>query len=80
MKLPRNVDGDQLVSALRALGYVAVRQTGSHIRVVTERDGTNKEVVPNHAPIKVGTLSAILKRIARHHNMTLEELLAILRL
>ena len=75
MKIPRDVDGSQLVKALRVLGYVVDRQKGSHIRVTTQQGGENHEVVPNHQPIKTGTLSGILKRIANHHGLTVEELL-----
>jgi predicted RNA binding protein YcfA (HicA-like mRNA interferase family) len=80
MKLPRDVDGPQLVKALGALGYEVTRQTGSHIRITTQLDGENHEVIPYHHPIKVGTLSAILKRIAGHHGMTLDDLLQKLNL
>lgn len=75
MKLPRDVDGPRLVKALGALGYTATRQTGSHIRVTTQRDGENHEVIPHHRPIKAGTLSGILKRIAAHHGMSVADLL-----
>lgn len=74
MKLPRDVSGPELVKVLRVLGYAVDRQRGSHIRVTTQQDGKNHEVVPNHHPIKTGTLSRILKRIAAHHKMTVEEL------
>ena len=80
MKLPRDVDGLHLAKALRVLGYEITRQTGSHIRVTTQRDSENHEVVPGHSPIKVGTLSSILKRIAAHHRMSVEELLRLLEL
>jgi len=75
MKIPRDVNGPQLVKALRVLGYTLDRQKGSHIRVTTQQDGENHEVVPHHHPIKTGTLSGILKRIASHHGLTVEELL-----
>jgi predicted RNA binding protein YcfA (HicA-like mRNA interferase family) len=80
VKLPRDVDGLRLAKALGALGYEVTRQTGSHIRVTTQKDGENHEVVPNHSPIKVGTLSSILKRIAAHHHMSVEELLRLLEI
>jgi predicted RNA binding protein YcfA (HicA-like mRNA interferase family) len=80
MKLPRDIDGPQLVKALSVLGYEPTRQTGSHIRVTTQRDGENHEVIPNHRPIKTGTLSAILKRMAAHHEMSVDELLKLLGL
>ncbi|MEX1120104.1 MAG: type II toxin-antitoxin system HicA family toxin [Terrimicrobiaceae bacterium] len=75
MKLPRNVNGPKLVKALRVLGYVVDRQKGSHIRITSQQDGENHEVVPSHQPIKTGTLSGILKRIANHHGLTVEQLL-----
>lgn len=80
MKLPRDIDGSQLVKALGVLGYDVTRQKGSHIRVTTQRDGENHEVIPYHHPIKTGTLAGILKRIAAHHGMTVEELLEMLDL
>ncbi len=80
MKLPRDVDGPRLVKALGVLGYTATRQTGSHIRVTSQRDGENHEVIPYHHPIKTGTLSSILKRIANHHGMSVDDLLKMLEL
>ena len=73
MKLPRDVSGPELVKALRVLGYVLDRQRGSHVRVTTQRDGEHHEAIPN--PIKVGTLSGILKSVATHHGLTGEELI-----
>lgn len=75
MKIPRDVNGPQLVKALRVLGYIVDRQKDSHVRVTTQQDGENHEVVPHHHPIKAGTLSGILKRIATHHGLSVEELL-----
>ncbi|HEX4264421.1 MAG TPA: type II toxin-antitoxin system HicA family toxin [Verrucomicrobiae bacterium] len=80
MKLPRDLSGPELVKALRKLGYEVTRQKGSHIRVTTRQNGEHHEVIPNHNPIKPGTLSGILKNIANHHRMTLEELLISLGL
>ena len=70
MRLPRDIDGPRLVKALNLLGYEAT----------TQRDGENHEVVPWHHPIKTGTLSSILKRIATHHGMSVDELLKLLDL
>lgn len=73
MKLPRDIDGLQLVKGLRILGYEVSRQKGSHIRVTTQRGGEHHEVVPTHRPIKPGTLSSILKSVAAHHGMSVKE-------
>ena len=80
MKLPRDVTGRQLVKALCKLGYEETRRKGSHIRVTTQQNGEHHEVVPDHNPIKCGTLSSILKSVARHHGLTTEELLQTLNL
>jgi predicted RNA binding protein YcfA (HicA-like mRNA interferase family) len=80
MKIPRDVTGVELVKALRVLDYEVTRQKGSHIRVTTQLDGENHEVVPHHNPIKTGTLSGILKNIASHHGLTMEALLKKLEL
>ena len=75
MKLPRDVSGSDLIKALRKLGYGNPRQRGSHIRVTTQENGEHHEAIPNHDPIKVGTLHSILKNIAAHHRITVEELI-----
>jgi predicted RNA binding protein YcfA (HicA-like mRNA interferase family) len=80
MRLPRDIDGPHLVKALAVLGYEATRQKGSHIRVTTQRNGENHEVIPYHHPIKTGTLSSILKHVAAHHRMSMEDLLKMLDL
>ena len=80
MRLPRDVSGAKLQRALGRLGYVPVRQRGSHIRVTTQVNGEHHEVVPLHSTIKAKTLSSILKSVARHHGQTVEELLDVLDL
>ena len=80
MKLPRDVSGRQLVRALSVLGYVPTRQKGSHIRVTTQRGGEHHEVIPAHDPIKTGTLSGILKSVAAHHGLEVDELIRTLDL
>jgi predicted RNA binding protein YcfA (HicA-like mRNA interferase family) len=61
---------------LRVFGYERTRQEGSHIRLTTQVNGTHHVTVPNHRPIKVGTLlNGVLKPVAMHHRLTVEELL-----
>lgn len=74
MKLPRDLSGPELVKALRTLGYERVRQDGSHIRLTTQQGGQHHVTVPNHSPLKLGTLTGTLKAIAAHHKLTVEEL------
>lgn len=80
MKLPRDLDGRDLIKALRDLGYVPTRQKGSHIRITTQEGGEHHEVIPNHSPLAVGTLRSILRSIAGHHKVTTEDLFKKLNL
>ena len=75
MRLPRDVRGADLRSALQRLGYRTTRQRGSHVRVTTCVNGEHHEVIPLHNPIKVKTLSSILKSVASHHELSVQELL-----
>ncbi len=75
MKLPRDLDARSLIKALESLGYRVVRQTGSHIRIECTTPKPHSVTIPNHAPIKIGTLSAILADVAEHHSLTREQLL-----
>jgi predicted RNA binding protein YcfA (HicA-like mRNA interferase family) len=75
MKLPRDLSGEVLAKALEKLGYTVDHQTGSHIRLTTQENGEHHITIPNHSPIKIGTLSAILRDIENHFDVTREELL-----
>ncbi len=78
MKLPRGVSGKELITALEKLGYAVSRQSGSHIRLTTERAGTHHITIPDHRPIKVGTMASILRDVAEHHGLNREELITLL--
>ena len=75
MKLPRNLSGAELVKALAEVGYVVTRQKGSHIRLTTQRDGEHHVTVPDHDPLRIGTLAAILADVADHLKIDKEALL-----
>ncbi len=75
MKLPRDLTGQKLANALEKLGYVIDRQAGSHIRLTTQEHGEHHVTLPNHSPIKIGTLNAILRDIANHFESDRDELI-----
>jgi len=77
---PRDITGAELAGALRQRGYQLTRQTGSHLRITTTDHGEHHEAIPNHRPIKIGTLRSILRSAAAHHQMTVSELLQRLAL
>jgi predicted RNA binding protein YcfA (HicA-like mRNA interferase family) len=80
MKLPRDVSGSELGKALRVLGYELTRQRGSHMRYTTQREGEHHVVIPDHNPMKLGTFHGILKDVATHHRVNVEELVRLLGL
>ena len=81
MRIPRQVSGQDVARALHVLGYERVRREGSHIRMTTRVNGTHHVTVPNHKPLKLGTLlGGVLKPVAAHHRLTIEELIAKLGL
>jgi DNA-directed RNA polymerase subunit H (RpoH/RPB5) len=41
-------------------------------------NGQHHITIPNHQPLKQGTLSAIIKELATHHNIEKEEVLKII--
>ena len=49
MKLPRNLNGDTLARALQKFDYQITRQTGSHLRLTTHRNGEHLRIICNLA-------------------------------
>lgn len=67
MKVPRDLSGTQLIKVLcREWGYRQVHQEGSHVILQTEMPGHQRLSVPNHNPLRVGTLNSIVRTVAAH--------------
>ena len=76
MKLPRDLSGAALVRHLcKQHGYRQVNQEGSHIIVQTDVPRSHRIAVPNHAPLRVGTLNAILRAVADVKGVRKDEIL-----
>ena len=76
MKLPRDWSGEELARRLGRIGYVATRQTGSHMRLTrTTTTGQHHVTVPRHDALRTGTLAAVLDDVAAHLAMTRDELI-----
>lgn len=78
MKIPRDVSGIELAHRLETLGYSVTRQTGSHLRLTSTLPGEHHVTIPRHDPLRLGTLNAILRDIADHHQMSRESLINLL--
>jgi len=74
-KIPRDIAGYELIKIIEKFGYQITRQTGIHIRLTTTENGIHHITVPNHNPLKIGTLSNILSDIADHFQLSKKELL-----
>jgi predicted RNA binding protein YcfA (HicA-like mRNA interferase family) len=72
-KIPRNVSGQQLVKLFSKFGYEVTRQKGSHIRL--SNNGEHHITIPNHNPLKLGTLNSILAGVAERLKISKDELL-----
>lgn len=57
-KLP-HLSGAEVQRGLERLGFVKVRQSGSHVVMRLESKGC---VVPMHKEVKVGTLAGLLRQ------------------
>ena len=75
MKLPRSLSAQELIKVLSKYRYEVDRQKGSHIRLTTSENGEHHITIPNHDPIKIGTLSSILGEVANHLAKTKEEVI-----
>jgi len=62
------------------IGNEHVHQRGSHLKLVTYRLGKHIALIPQHRDIPLGTLHKILRGVAHHHALSLDELLNELNL
>jgi predicted RNA binding protein YcfA (HicA-like mRNA interferase family) len=66
VKLPRDVSGVEAARALKRFGFIEQRQTGSHLIL---RKDARTVVVPQHKPLKPGTLKGVIEQAG----LTLEQ-------
>jgi predicted RNA binding protein YcfA (HicA-like mRNA interferase family) len=77
MKLPRDLSGGDLIKALcKHYGYRSINQEGSHVVLTTETPQHHRISVPNHNPLRLGTLNAILNAVARAQGVSKADILA----
>ena len=75
MRIPRDISGVELIKKLKPFGYTISRQTGSHIRITTAMKGLHHITIPDHKPLRIGTISTIVLEVAQHFNLPKEELI-----
>ena len=52
-----------------------LQQMPSHIRLTSHARSEHHVTIPNHDPLRIGTLASILDSVAAHHGMTRDALL-----
>ncbi|HEY3873953.1 MAG TPA: type II toxin-antitoxin system HicA family toxin [Candidatus Kapabacteria bacterium] len=75
MRTPRGLSGSELMKALGSFGYSPVRQTGSHVQLMTKENGEHHLSIPLHSPLRIGTLNAILNLVADHFKISKSDVL-----
>jgi predicted RNA binding protein YcfA (HicA-like mRNA interferase family) len=72
-KLPTDLSGREVRAALEKVGFVFRRQRGSHM-ILRRDDPPARVVVPDHKPVRRGTLRGIIAQA----DLTVEEFLKLL--
>lgn len=75
MKRPRDISTAQLIKKLRRFGYEPTRQTGSHIRLTTEKNGQHHITIPQKRQLTIGKINAVLWEMVRHFSIPRNELM-----
>ena len=75
MRIPRDITGQDLIKILKKCDYIVTKQTGSHIRLTSTFNGEHHITVPNHDPLRIGTLDSIIKDLSDHLKIDKSKLL-----
>ncbi|MGI9172505.1 MAG: type II toxin-antitoxin system HicA family toxin [Chthoniobacterales bacterium] len=76
MKLPRDLSGAELIKLLcKRYGYARVNQVGSHVILETTTPRPHRISIPDHASLRIGTLNALLRAIAKAQGVERQEIL-----
>lgn len=76
MKLPRDLSGARLIHILcMHYEYRRVHQVGSHIILETDAPVHHRLAVPDHNPLRVGTLGSILRAVASVKGIAKDDIL-----
>tara|TARA_B100000676_G_C17676919_1_gene629364 strand:- start:143 stop:538 length:396 start_codon:yes stop_codon:yes gene_type:complete len=71
--------GKSLIQVLcREYGYREVHQVGSHVVLETDSPVHHRIPIPDHNPLRIGTLNAILRAVSRAKGIDKREIVALL--
>lgn len=72
-KRPRDLSASELARRLKAFGYRVTRQTGSHMRLTTERQGQHHITIPAKRNLTIGKINAVVWELVRHFGLPRDE-------
>ncbi len=76
MKLPRDLSGAELIKLLgKHFGYRRINQEGSQVILETSDPRQHRISVPDHSPLRIGTLNAILRAVATTKGVEKDDIL-----
>jgi predicted RNA binding protein YcfA (HicA-like mRNA interferase family) len=76
MRLPRDLSGNELIRHLcKHWNCQKIHQVGSHVILQTLQPTPHRIAIPEHSPLKVGTLNGILASVAAHKGVPKETVL-----
>ncbi|MDD3159843.1 MAG: type II toxin-antitoxin system HicA family toxin [Candidatus ainarchaeum sp.] len=61
VRLP-NLSGQEILKILKKYDYELDHQTGSHLIIRQKNEPHRRLTIPNHNPVSIGTLNAIIKQ------------------
>jgi predicted RNA binding protein YcfA (HicA-like mRNA interferase family) len=77
VKIPRDLAGREIVKVLcKHWDYRVVHQEGSHIILQTGTPSHQRIPVPDHNPVRIGTLNSILRLVATHKGVDKQAVLS----
>ena len=75
MKIPRDLNAADLIGVLcRHFSYTR-GQVGSHVILETDEPTHHRIAIPNHNPLRIGTLSSILNAVSAVKQIDKKEIL-----
>lgn len=75
MKLPRDLSGAELIKRGH-YGHRRVNQKGSHVILETDSPRRHRLAAPDHDPLRISTLNAILRAVASAKSVDKETILS----
>ena len=79
MRLPRDIGGQDLARRLAVYDYTIIRQTGGHLKLMSNRTGQEHQItLTTGRMLRMATFNSVLVEVARYLTMEKNALAASL--